>query len=240
MCTVAAAGLGPWSISLGLWSFTVTERVPSVLVSISFPLVSTCWITIIIMRSRLVVLALLGLLVGLLWTGGALAHDDGSHTHTDEVESTTGDSTHKFGDHFQWRTLQEGLQEVRQTGRPGFVLVHKDWCGACQRLAPLFKADEALLQKSREFVMISVDEEPDQPEYEPDGAYVPRILFTDADGQVRPDIFNVDGNMEYKYYYANPSLIVKSMTRTLETHGVQPAAAATAPASSSSGTSDEL
>ena len=38
-----------------------------------------------------------------------------------------------FGDQYQWKSMKEGLPLVK-AGKPGMLVIHKSWCGACKTL----------------------------------------------------------------------------------------------------------
>jgi len=103
--------------------------------------------------------------------------------------------------------------KVTETGKPGMVVIHKSWCGACKALKPKFAENKAIEEASKDFIMINTldDQEPNDAMYRPDGGYIPRILFIDpATGKVDPEIVN-PGRDSYKYYYPDPNGIVKAM-----------------------------
>lgn len=56
------------------------------------------------------------------------------------------------------------------------VVIHKSWCGACKRLGPLFANSEEILNLSKEFVLVNIqdDEEPADVLYKPDGGALKR------------------------------------------------------------------
>jgi protein-disulfide reductase (glutathione) len=122
-----------------------------------------------------------------------------------------------FGDQYHWYTIREGLKKIKETGRPGMVVLHKSWCGACKALGPKFAESAAVQAASKDFIMINVqdDDEPtgDQvAEYAPDGGYIPRILFVDpATQKVAPGVKVPNGNAKYGYYYSSPEQIVQGM-----------------------------
>lgn len=72
------------------------------------------------------------------------------------------------------------------------------------------------------FVMVNVrkGEIPvqDEARFEPDGTYVPRILFFTPDGEFIEDIYNrhPKADDKYKYFYSNTAQIIDSMILTLE------------------------
>ena len=52
-----------------------------------------------------------------------------------------------FGDEYEWMKLDEGLAEVKRSGKLGMMVIHKSWCGACKSLGPKFGMDVDLIKK---------------------------------------------------------------------------------------------
>lgn len=98
------------------------------------------------------------------------------------------------------------------------LLIHKSWCGACKALKPRFAASKEIEELSKDFVMVNTldEEEPSDDKYAPDGGYIPRVLFIDQRGVVLQDIYNKDGNKQYKFYYHDPHDITASMRDCLD------------------------
>jgi hypothetical protein len=72
----------------------------------------------------------------------------------------------------------------------------------------------------------------------PDGSYVPRIFFLSADGVVRHDVINIDGDKRFKYFYGTEDHLIKSMETSLKPviAAAKPAPAVTAPAAAAAAT----
>jgi len=58
----------------------------------------------------------------------------------------------------------------------------------------------------------------DRPRFQPDGTYVPRILFFTPDGKFMEEIYNrhPKADNKYKYFYSNANQIINSMILALE------------------------
>uniref|UniRef100_A0A8D8WTE5 Thioredoxin domain-containing protein 12 n=1 Tax=Cacopsylla melanoneura TaxID=428564 RepID=A0A8D8WTE5_9HEMI len=127
-----------------------------------------------------------------------------------------------FGDHLKWQLLEDGLQAAKQSRKPILALFHKSWCGACRSLGPKVANSDKIAQLGEHFELINVydDEEPRDPKYFPDGGYIPRILFLNADGEVDPTIYNERGSTEHKYFYYNAQTIVESMQHAMQMYHV--------------------
>lgn len=123
-----------------------------------------------------------------------------------------------FGDKIAWRGLDEGFREAASLGRPIMLVVHAAWCSQCKALRPAFSNPE-LVALSEQFVMINVDQdlEPASQQFGPDGRYVPRVLFFDANGALDPELLNAS-RRRYKYYYSPHDDLVGAMRQALERH----------------------
>eukprot|EP00057_Strongylocentrotus_purpuratus_P008517 XP_011662991.1 PREDICTED: thioredoxin domain-containing protein 12 [Strongylocentrotus purpuratus] len=109
----------------------------------------------------------------------------------------------------------------RLVDKPMMLVIHKTWCGACKALKPKFAASEEILKLSSDFVMVNVedDEEPEGSQFQPDGGYIPRILFLNSDGVVQPDLINTLGNPQYKYFYSNALMVTEAMKSAVKALG---------------------
>uniref|UniRef100_A0A8D8SKU1 Thioredoxin domain-containing protein 12 n=1 Tax=Cacopsylla melanoneura TaxID=428564 RepID=A0A8D8SKU1_9HEMI len=89
-------------------------------------------------------------------------------------------------------------------------------------LGPKVANSDKIAQLGEHFELINVydDEEPRDPKYFPDGGYIPRILFLNADGEVDPTIYNERGSTEHKYFYYNAQTIVESMQHAMQMYHV--------------------
>ncbi|KAK3089631.1 hypothetical protein FSP39_005211 [Pinctada imbricata] len=123
-----------------------------------------------------------------------------------------------WGDHIDWKTLDDGMYLSKEQNKPLMLVIHKSWCGACKALKPKFAESEKIKELSQHFIMVNAgdDDEPRDDQYTPDGGYIPRVLFLDPEGKVRKEYYNVDGNANYKYYYPMTEHIEKSMMKVME------------------------
>ncbi|KAF4524306.1 hypothetical protein B566_EDAN005362 [Ephemera danica] len=85
-------------------------------------------------------------------------------------------------------------------------------------LKPQFANSPQIESLSKHFVMVNAgdNEEPQDKKYAPDGTYIPRIYFLDSSGEVQEDIYNEEGNANYKYYYFNTESIIESMKKAVK------------------------
>lgn len=158
-------------------------------------------------------------------------HHDGDDAHADHEDD------HEFGpagpkrqatipadgwnDAIAWRGLEEGLKEAKTSGMPVMMVVHTEWCGNCQKLKTTFNANAKLAQLSERFVMVHVDQDahPEAALYGPDGKYIPRVMFLDANGNVDQDLQNPNRRNRYSYFYTPQEDLVATMRQALDQHG---------------------
>ena len=136
--------------------------------------------------------------------------------------SSLGASSNGLGEAYTWTEFSEAFGG----SKPVMLVATKSYCGACKALKPQFAASPALLAASADFTMVSVGDEfaESAEKFQPDGGYIPRILFFHPDGT---PIAGVTGpNPTYKHFFSDPAQIVAAM-------GQAKAAAAAAGASAS-------
>ena len=123
-----------------------------------------------------------------------------------------------WNDNIDWVSDMDSFkQKISESGKPGMLVIHKSWCGACKALKPKFAESKEIEAASEDFVMFNAldDDEPNGAEFKPDGGYIPRILFLNANGDVVPELVN-KGRDSYKYYYPSPNDVVRGMKNAKE------------------------
>lgn len=125
-----------------------------------------------------------------------------------------------WGEEIAWRAFDEGLAEAKSERMPVMLVVHTSWCSKCKALKRSSFRDTALHELSEEFVMVNVDQdtEPGVLDYAPDGTYIPRVLFLDADGKLDADLKNPRPS-RFGYFYRPQDDLVATMRKALERHG---------------------
>merc|ERR1712212_501088 len=101
------------------------------------------------------------------------------------------------------------------------LIIHKTWCSACKAFKPKFAGSREAISLSKSMIMINVQdkEEPKDKKYSPDGGYVPRILFFNPNGVFLPNMYNLDGNPNYKYFYYDAETVVQTMRKVIDNYG---------------------
>ena len=148
-------------------------------------------------------------------TAGSTA---GSRAGASPVPPQATAPAHGYGDKIAWRSLEEGKQEAARLGRPLMLVVHAAWCPRCRDLQKRF-FDPALTETSEQMVMVNVDQDgtPEALRLGPDGQYIPRILFFDAQGNLDAGLSN-PGRKKYKYFYTPQDDLVGMMKQAIDRH----------------------
>ncbi|CAK9797764.1 Thioredoxin domain-containing protein 12 [Anthophora quadrimaculata] len=129
---------------------------------------------------------------------------------------------------FKWKSLKDGFEEAKVIQKPIFLLIHKPQCISCQKLKKTFSKSMRIMDLSDQFVMIKAemgsDVVLDGPKFQPDGKYVPRILFFTSKGDFIKEAYNKHANAdkEHKYFYKSPSQIVDTMLYVLKEYSKNP------------------
>lgn len=101
-------------------------------------------------------------------------------------------------------TLDEAKAEAAASGKNMAVLITKAYCGACKNLKSSFSRDtkDEFEAQAENFVLVHLadDAEPSGSEWRPDGGYIPRLLFADANGNPLPEI-KQNNRQKHQYFY---------------------------------------
>ena len=117
-----------------------------------------------------------------------------------------------FNSQLEWvNDLNMAKKLAQQKGKPIFLLLYKPWCSICKIFSRELFDSDYLVELSKKFVMVKIQEDINEEEFAPDGTYVPRILFLSKDGKVMKDIYNEKGSKSYLYYYVTQKQILSSM-----------------------------
>ncbi len=98
------------------------------------------------------------------------------------------------GAEIAWQEVGPGIRESTRTGKSVIMLFHASWCTSCKRYRQVWK-DPGVVAASKDFVMIlvDVDKDPDaNGAFSPDGTYVPRTIFYNAEGDVMTEMRGKD------------------------------------------------
>ena len=82
-------------------------------------------------------------------------------------------------DGIKWRTYDDGLAEAKKSKKPICLIFFTEWCPHCANYSKVFH-DPKVVEKSKQFVMIRIDNDKNQAlskQFAPDGSYIPRTYF---------------------------------------------------------------
>jgi thioredoxin-like negative regulator of GroEL len=119
------------------------------------------------------------------------------------------------GAEIAWHDMGSGVKEAIRTGKPVLIVFHATWCEVCRHFRAVFK-DAAIVEASRDLVMIliDVDKQPDvNGAFAPDGGYVPRTVFLDAEGNVNDALQSANPKYRYSADVDRPDELLSLMRR---------------------------
>jgi protein-disulfide reductase (glutathione) len=109
-----------------------------------------------------------------------------------------------WGHAIAWRDWDTALLTAKAEDKSVCVVVYADWCPLCKELAPEFAKPE-LASAAAGLIMVRQDQDEGAPWLKerlgPYGNYLPRVIFLDANGDVREDLQS--GHPRYPYFYAS-------------------------------------
>lgn len=123
------------------------------------------------------------------------------------------------GANIQWLGYDEGVEQAALSGKPIMLVLHTEYCGACQDYAEVF-FDADVVRLSGSMVMVLVDDYTDEEigkRYREDGGYTPRTYFLNAEAE----LLNIKiGKPEsrFQYYFGNrpASALVDYMQQAID------------------------
>ena len=118
----------------------------------------------------------------------------------------------------KWRSFDEGLAEAKKTKKPICLIFYTEWCPHCANYSKEFH-DPKVVEKTKQFVMIRVDNDKNQAlskQFAPDGSYIPRTYFLTASGTLDPDIHAPRDQFKYFYDEKNPDSVLAAMDAALK------------------------
>ncbi|KAK9811440.1 hypothetical protein WJX72_003926 [[Myrmecia] bisecta] len=134
------------------------------------------------------------------------------------LQAAAEDKSNGFNSNIAWLAPADMRTfDYASNTKPIVHIFSQPWCGACKRLKEDFTNNgQSVVDASSDFVMVSIggETETDQfsgKEYQPDGGYIPRILFAEPNGKLRTDIKNEGGNPQYAYYYTSADNVAQAM-----------------------------
>lgn len=135
-----------------------------------------------------------------------------------EGEAAEGGLARGWPTDVEWHSFAEGLELSKSRGKAMMAIFHKSWCGACKRLkGEIAGKPAAFVEASKGLIMVNVmdEKEADEPSNQPDGGYIPRVLFFHPEtGKLMDNVYNTAGSPQYKYYYPGVDGLVAQMTAT--------------------------
>jgi protein-disulfide reductase (glutathione) len=120
-------------------------------------------------------------------------------------------------DKIAWRTPEAGLAEAARDHKPMMVVIYANWCPHCRNYSKVFD-DLEVANASKKFVMIKANSEEAESfaaKYAPDGSYIPRTLFLNADGSIKQDVRAQNPRFAYFYDEHDPKPLLAAMSKAV-------------------------
>lgn len=113
--------------------------------------------------------------------------------------------------------LYPGIHKMRQSNQPGMILIVKTWCPVCGELNRSLTMSREIDQLSNYIVIVLLrdDDEPEDKAFSPDGGYIPRVFFTNPNGNIMYDVYNNKGDPRYKYFYTSDQELIPNIRRVI-------------------------
>lgn len=130
------------------------------------------------------------------------------------------------GAEIAWHDIGSGIKEATISQKPVIMVFHASWCPSCKQYREVFK-DKGVVEAARDFVMILIDGDKDKQAngaFSPDGTYVPRTIFLDAEGNIQHQIRGADKEHPHSLDIDKPDELLSLMTQAKTQLGGAPKA----------------
>ena len=118
----------------------------------------------------------------------------------------------------QWHDYDDALALAKKEGKPICLIVFTEWCPHCANYSKVFH-DPKVVDKSKQFVMIRIDNDKNQElskKFAPDGSYIPRTYFLTSAGVLDADIHAPREQFKFFYDEKNPESVLAAMDAALK------------------------
>lgn len=117
-----------------------------------------------------------------------------------------------------WQTYEAGIAQAKKDNKPVCLVFFTNWCPHCRNYSKVF-SDSRIVTRSKDFVMIRLNAD-DVPEisnaHSPDGGYVPRTFFLNAEGKILADVHAPRPQYVHFYDENNPESLLAGMDAALK------------------------
>ena len=73
---------------------------------------------------------------------------------TEKINLTLGRG---FGEYIQWVKYEKAVELTKEKNMPMMLIIHKQWCGACNALKPVIAQSRPIWELSYHFIMVNVE-----------------------------------------------------------------------------------
>ena len=113
----------------------------------------------------------------------------------------------------QWQPYEAGLAAAKKDKKPVLLIFFTEWCPHCTNYSKVFH-DPKMVAKSKEFVMIRLDNDKEKDvakQFAVDGSYIPRTYFLTSAGVLDPDLHAPREQFKFFYDESKPDQILAAM-----------------------------
>ncbi len=124
------------------------------------------------------------------------------------------------GDQIEWHAYAAGIARAKDTGKPAIIVIHTTWCPYCAKYQSVFH-DARVVAAAQKFVMILIDRDREKELNKRlgpgDQTGIPRTIFLNSDGGVRPEIAGKNKDLPNLIDYTSPDELLQLMDKAAGT-----------------------
>ena len=120
----------------------------------------------------------------------------------------------------KWYSYDEGMKQIKLTGKPGLLIIYADWCPTCKEYSTLF-AQDGVVNSLANLILMRENKDTNPQvnnKYNLDGEYVPRTFALNNKGNVMQNFYSKDEKYTYFIPPNNSNFLIK-FTKLIKQYG---------------------
>ncbi len=121
-----------------------------------------------------------------------------------------------------WYGYEEGIKQIKSTGKPGIFIIYADWCPTCKEYSTLF-SKKSIVKNLEGLILIRINKDANptiSKDYSFDGEYVPRTFALNNKGEIITKFYSDKAKYTYFIPPSSPEFLIE-FSKLIKKFGVR-------------------